>query len=72
MYKLKYFVETRAFGVCAALGERLGLATRSVRLSFIYVSFLTAGSPILLYLVLAFWLNMRRALRRERLSIWEA
>ncbi len=71
MNKLKYFVETRAFGVCATIGERLGLATRSVRLSFIYVSFLTAGSPILVYLVLAFWLNMRRALRRERLSIWE-
>jgi len=72
MDKLKYFVETRAFGVCAALGERLGLATRSVRLSFIYVSFLTAGSPVLLYLILAFWMNMRRALRKERLSIWEA
>lgn len=72
MHQLKFFVETRAFGVCAALGERLGLATRSVRLSFIYVSFLTAGSPILVYLVLAFWMNMRRALRRERLSIWEA
>ena len=72
MDKLKFFVETRAFGVCSALGERLGLATRSVRLSFIYLSFLTAGSPVLVYLVMAFWLNMRRALRRERLSIWEA
>lgn len=72
MDKLKYFVETRAFGVCATLGERLGLATRSVRLSFIYLSFLTAGSPILVYLILAFWMNMRRAARRERLSIWEA
>ena len=71
MHQLKFFVETRAFGVCAALGERLGLATRSVRLSFIYLSFLTAGSPILLYLILAFWREMRHSLRKERVSVWE-
>ena len=71
MEKLKYYVETRAFGVCAAIGEKLGLASNSVRLSFIYVSFLTFGSPVLVYLVLAFWMNMRRALRRERLTVWD-
>ncbi len=49
----------------------MGLSTASVRLYFIYLSFVTFGSPILIYLFLAFWLNIRRYLRRNRNVIWE-
>ncbi|MFM1932620.1 MAG: hypothetical protein RL226_1923, partial [Bacteroidota bacterium] len=42
---LDYF-ERQAFGVCAWWGEKLGISAGKVRLSFIYVSFLTFGSPI--------------------------
>ncbi|TAF65606.1 MAG: PspC domain-containing protein [Cytophagales bacterium] len=69
MKYIQHFFERRAFGVCAWLGERMGISSASVRLSFIYVSFLTLGSPLLLYLILAFWVNVRKHTRRS--YIWE-
>jgi phage shock protein PspC (stress-responsive transcriptional regulator) len=70
MYKIQHFFETYAFGVCTRLGEKLGIATSSIRLSFIYASFLTFGSPVLIYLALAFIMNMRKHLRK-RSPIWD-
>jgi phage shock protein PspC (stress-responsive transcriptional regulator) len=54
MQKLRDFLELHAFGVCAALGERLGVASSRIRMWFIYISFLTLGSPVILYMILAF------------------
>ena len=71
MKRLQYFIESQAFGVCTALGEKLGFATSSIRLSFIYLSFLTFGSPVIVYLIMAFWLNVRKHLRRERSTVWD-
>jgi PspC domain. len=68
--RIQSFFETHAFGVCTVLGEKLGIATSSIRLFFIYASFLTLGSPIILYLSLAFVLNMRSHLRKRR-TIWD-
>jgi phage shock protein PspC (stress-responsive transcriptional regulator) len=47
------------------LGEKLGIATSSIRLFFIYASFLTFGSPVIVYLVLAFVMNLRKHLRKR-------
>jgi len=71
MKKLQALVELQVFGVCTRLGEKLGIATSSIRLFFIYASFLTFGSPIIVYLCLAFIMNMRKHLRRKRSTIWE-
>lgn len=68
--KVQLFFEEHAFGVCTRLGEKLGIATSSIRLFFIYTSFLTFGSPVIVYLGLAFIMNMRRHLRR-RSTIWD-
>jgi phage shock protein C len=68
--RIQSFFEEHAFGVCTRLGEKLGIATSSIRLFFIYTSFLTFGSPVLIYLGLAFIMNMRRHLRR-RTTIWD-
>jgi phage shock protein PspC (stress-responsive transcriptional regulator) len=68
--KIQVFFENRAFGVCTNLGEKMGIATSSIRLFFIYASFLTFGSPIIIYLSLAFLLNMRSHLRK-RSTIWD-
>ena len=68
--RLKHYFEDHAFGVCAALGDKLGLATSSIRLFFIYASCLTLGSPVIIYLSLAFIMNMRRHLRK-RSTIWD-
>jgi len=53
-------VEFNVFGVCTVLGERFGIASSRIRLWFIYISFLTFGSPVIIYMVMAFWINMRQ------------
>ena len=63
MKRLQYFFESQAFGVCAKLGEIFGISSSVVRVYFIYASFLTLGSPIIVYLSLAFWMNVKRYLR---------
>lgn len=72
MLKIKYFVEQHVFGVCTRLGEKFGISTASIRLYFVYLSFITIGSPIILYLILAFWMNIRRYLRQQNNpTVWE-
>ena len=66
MYRLKYFIEWQAFGVCTAIGEKLGIATSRIRLWFIYISFLTMGSPLIIYMIMAFWLNIKNYILSAR------
>jgi phage shock protein PspC (stress-responsive transcriptional regulator) len=54
MQKMRDFLELHAFGVCSAIGERLGIASSKIRMWFIYISFLTFGSPVIVYMILAF------------------
>jgi phage shock protein PspC (stress-responsive transcriptional regulator) len=68
--RIQLFFEGHAFGVCTYLGEKLGVATSSIRLFFIYASFLTLGSPVIIYLSFAFVLNIRAHLRK-RSTIWD-
>lgn len=70
MNRLQNLMERSAFGVCTFLGRFMGLSTSTVRLYFIYLSFVTLGSPILVYLFLAFWLNIRRYLGKKTI-LWE-
>jgi phage shock protein PspC (stress-responsive transcriptional regulator) len=60
MKHLKNFIEWQAFGVCSAIGEKVGIATSRIRMWFIYISFLTLGSPIILYMIAAFFMNIKR------------
>ncbi|MDH5607980.1 MAG: PspC domain-containing protein [Cyclobacteriaceae bacterium] len=67
---MQKMIEKYAFGVCSRLGEKLKIPTSSIRLFFIYSSFLTFGSPIILYLGLAFIMNFRKLYRRRHNSLW--
>jgi len=60
MKKIREFLEIHAFGVCSSIGDKLGIATSRIRMWFIYISFLTVGSPIIIYMILAFWMNIKR------------
>jgi phage shock protein PspC (stress-responsive transcriptional regulator) len=66
MNKLRVFLEMQAFGVCSAIGEKLGIATSRIRMWFIYISFLTMGSPVIIYMILAFWMNIKRYILSAR------
>jgi phage shock protein PspC (stress-responsive transcriptional regulator) len=59
MSQLKEFIEWRVFGVCAWIGERVGISTSTIRKYFIYISCLTMGSPVIVYIFIAFWMNVR-------------
>jgi phage shock protein PspC (stress-responsive transcriptional regulator) len=66
MKRLKQFIEWQAFGVCTAIGEKMGIATARIRMWFIYISFLTLGSPVIVYMIMAFWMNMKRYIMAAR------
>jgi phage shock protein PspC (stress-responsive transcriptional regulator) len=70
MKKLKSLFEKSAFGVCQYLGDKLGIAAGTVRMHFIYITFITMGSPLIIYLFMAFWLNIKRYIRRNTM-MWD-
>lgn len=63
IYRIKHFVETGAFGVCSWLGQKMGIGSARVRLFFVYVTFLALGSPVIIYMILAFWVNLKNYMR---------
>jgi phage shock protein PspC (stress-responsive transcriptional regulator) len=71
MNRLKDFIEWQAFGVLSSIGDKIGIATSRIRTWFIYLSLLTMGSPIVIYMILAFIMNMKRYIKaRRRNPIW--
>ena len=65
------FLEKNAFGVCEWLGEKWGIKSSRIRMYFIYVSFLTFGSPVIIYFVLLFWVEQKDYLRSKKPPIWD-
>jgi len=63
--------ERSVFGVCAYLGKKMGITSARVRIYFIYITVVTLGSPVILYLFLAFWLNVKSYIKRGRSIVWE-
>ena len=57
-------IERYSFGVCSLIGDKIGIRSSRVRLYFIYTSFVTMGSPIIIYLILAFWFNLKTYMRK--------
>ncbi|MCB0511847.1 MAG: PspC domain-containing protein, partial [Bacteroidetes bacterium] len=52
-------IEMSVYGVCSYLGRKMSIPSKKVRLFFIYTSFIALGSPIILYLILTFVLNLK-------------
>jgi len=71
MDRIKHLLEKSAFGVCSYLGEKMGIASARVRIYFIYISFVALGSPIIFYLFVAFWLNIKDYIKNKRSEIWQ-
>lgn len=66
MNRFKHFIEWQAFGVCTRIGEIMGISTLTIRKYFIYISFITMGSPVILYVFLAFWMNIKNYITKAR------
>ena len=59
----KSSTDVQIAGVCGGLAEYFGLDSTLIRVAYLILTFMGAGSPILLYILLAFimpnekWLN---------------
>ncbi len=62
----RIIVEKSVFGVCSRIAEQMGVRTARVRLYFIYITFLTLGSPLVVYFFAAFWMNVKKYIRNGR------
>jgi phage shock protein PspC (stress-responsive transcriptional regulator) len=71
LYKPLYYFQKRGFEVCRRIAERLGIRTRVVRTSFIYLTFVTLGFGFALYLFLAFWLKIKDLIYTKRTSVFD-
>ena len=60
MNRFKNFIEWNVFGVCSAIGLKMGIAVSRIRQYFMYASLLTMGSPIVIYLVITFLMDIKR------------
>jgi phage shock protein PspC (stress-responsive transcriptional regulator) len=72
--RIKTFFERQAFGVCEWWAHKLNIKLEQVRLSFIYLSFITAGAHLVVYLVMAFVLVHKENIKRpfgKRSTVWE-
>jgi len=73
--KIRYWFEKHAFGVCEWWGKKLGIKTTRIRMYFIYLSFFTFGSPIIIYFLMAFILEHKECFKpnfsRKRRSVWD-
>lgn len=69
--RLKYFFEKYGFQVSSRLADKLGMRATSVRLFFIYISFVTAGLWFGVYLTLAFWIRLKDLVRAKRSSVFD-
>jgi phage shock protein PspC (stress-responsive transcriptional regulator) len=70
-YQILYYFQKRGFAVCRRIAERLGIRTRVVRTSFIYLTFVTLGFGFALYLFLAFWLKIKDLVYTKRTSVFD-
>jgi phage shock protein C len=68
---IKFFVEQKAFGVCTWLGHKMGIKTERVRLYFLYATFGSLGSSVIIYLIMAFWLNIRHYQKEGKRTVWD-
>ena len=74
MNEIQNFFEKQTFGVCTWWGEKLGIETSKIRKAFIYTSFITFGSPVILYMAMAFILDNKAYFKprvKKQNSIWE-
>lgn len=70
-YSLLGFLQKRGFEVCERIAGWLGIRARIVRVTFIYLSFITLGFGFALYLFVAFWLRIKDLIYSKRTSVFD-
>lgn len=72
--RIRSWFESQAFGVCDWWGKKLGIKATNIRMYFVYLSFFTFGSPIIIYFIMAFMLEHKdyfKPQKSRKPSIWD-
>ena len=69
--KVKERFELYGFNVSSRLGDRMGIKASRIRLFFIYASFMTLGSPLIIYFALAFVMQIKDSINSRRTSVFD-
>ncbi|MCT4664617.1 MAG: PspC domain-containing protein [Flavobacteriales bacterium] len=69
--RIKDIFEKQAFGVCSRFSHKVGMRVGTIRLLFIYLSFITLGSPLIIYFTLMFLMRIKDSFIKNRKSAFE-
>lgn len=71
MNTFRFLIENTIFGVCVYLGRTLKIPSKNVRMFFIYTTFFTFGSPIIIYFIIGFWVKIKTMINGKRNPVWD-
>ena len=65
------FFQKKGYDVCERIADRIGIRAKVVRVSFMYLTFVTLGFGFAFYLFLAFWLKVKDLIYTKRSSVFD-
>ncbi len=71
IYKPLLFFQKHGYYVCQRIADRLGIRAKVVRITFMYLTFVTLGFGFALYLFLAFWMRIKDLMYTKRSSVFD-
>ncbi|MCT4624821.1 MAG: PspC domain-containing protein [Schleiferiaceae bacterium] len=69
--RIRSYFEKQGFEVCSRTGDKLGVQASKIRLFFIYASFMTLGSPLIIYFALMFVIQIKDSINSRRSSVFD-
>ncbi|WP_027124459.1 PspC domain-containing protein [Gelidibacter mesophilus] len=70
-YRALVYFQKRGYYVCQRIADRLGIRAKVVRISFMYLAFVTVGFGFALYLFFAFWMRIKDLIYTKRSSVFD-
>ncbi len=70
-YKLLLYFQKHGYYVCQRIADRVGIRAKVVRISFMYLTFVTIGFGFAVYLFLAFWMRIKDVIYTKRTSVFD-
>ncbi len=74
IHPVKSWFEKQAFGVCEWWAQKLNVKSEQVRLSFVYLSFITAAVHLVGFVFMAFVLQHKERIKQpfnKRSTVWD-
>lgn len=70
-YNLLLFFQKHGYYVCQRIADKIGIRAKVVRITFMYLTFVTIGFGFALYLFMAFWISIKDLLFTKRSSVFD-